>query len=101
MKNLKPLFYLFTLLLLMSCEKEESNNHKHGNEPLQKQFSKVNLNDIPAIKYRIKADKEMYTDLLELNKSNATINYFDKIIPTNINSQIYDLETTCTIIPLG
>ncbi|RZK25768.1 MAG: hypothetical protein EOO43_04660 [Flavobacterium sp.] len=93
MKKQSPkllVFILFaSLFIIASCEKVDDHD-RHSHEGIQA-FEKVNLNQIPLFERKFRSDSDIYKSKISFNKSgNDTINYFDLIVPENINSELYD-----------
>lgn len=90
-KKLSVLLLLIIATIFSSCEAEkefiESNNNHNNQETL---FKQVNLTDIPGLGNKLNPLKSEMPISGMSSRTTGNINYFDIIIPYNINSFLYD-----------
>lgn len=92
--NWKILFSLVGFIALWSCQDDnisKNHNHSHDHNTKDLVFKTVNLSDIPNLKNSLNNLKnEIPLSGINYRTIENQSNYFDLIVPYNVNSFIYD-----------
>jgi|GEM_PF-6001159 len=87
----RKLLIILGFIAVWSCQDDDLENKSHDHSAQERIFKTVNLSDIPGLGNKLSNLKsKMPINGVNYKTAQDQVNYFDLIIPYNINSQIYD-----------